>query len=249
MTMKKKLLMLLSIMVLSSTIGIACAKPVNNAELATSIRLYKSGNYSECYTRLNNMVNRGSSNALAYYYLAMTSAQLGKNSEAISNYKKAMSLSSKGSNVYNYANKGKVCLETPDKCHEIDDTTPIDDLLHRSSGFSEKAKSDYERLKIENLMREMNRSDDMSPQKFKEYRDFSSYNQEGTPSNDEIVAALRTLQRAGFGDIFSNNYSDISLLMGNGNQNNNAMMNLMGNSNLSPQVIQAMLTNNMSLGF
>ncbi len=248
--MKKKLLMLLSIMILSSTIGIAYSKPVSNAELASSIKLYKTGNYSECYIKLNNMVKRGSANALTYYYLAMTSAQLGKNSEAIANYKKAMALSSEGSNVYSYANKGKVCLETPSKCHETDELSPIDDLLQRKSGFTEKAKSDYERLKIENLMREMNRTDDMSPQKFKEYRDFSSYNTEGTPSNDEIVAALRTLQRAGLGNVLGNNsYSDLSLLMGNGNQNNNAILNLMGNSNLSPQVIQAMLTNNMSLGF
>lgn len=230
----------------------AYSKPATNNELATSIRYYKSGNYSECYTRLNSMVKKGSANALAYYYLAMSSAQLGKNSEAISNYNKAMSLSSKGSNVYNYANKGKVCLESPDKCHDVDETSPIDDLLQRKSGFSEKAKSDYERLKIENMMREMNRSDDISPQKFKEYRDFSSYNSEGTPSNDEIVAALRTLQRAGLGNILgNNNFSDISLLMGNseGLNNNNAMYNMLGNSNLSPQVIQAMLTNNMSLGF
>lgn len=249
--MKKKLLMLLSIMILSSAIGTAYSKPASNNELANSIRLYKAGNYSECYTKLNGMVKKGSSNALAYYYLAMSSAQLGKNSEALTNYRKAMSLSSPGSNVYNYANKGKTCLESPDKCHSMDGISPIDSLLQQKSTFSEKTKSDYERLKIENMMREMNRVDDMNPQKFKEYRDFSSYNNEGIPSNDEIVAALRTLQRAGFGDIIgNNNVSELSLLMGNtGNQNNNAMLNMLGSSNLSPQVIQAMLTNNMSLGF
>ena len=51
--------------------------------------------------------------------------------------------------------------------------------------------------KVENLMREMNRKDNITPQKFKEYKDFSN----AAPSNDEIVAALRVLQRAGFGNI------------------------------------------------
>ena len=98
-------------------------------------------------------------------------------------------------------------------------------------------------------MREMNRSNDIDPNKFKEYKDFSSMNND-TPSNDEIVAALKTLQNAGLGNMFNNNnnYSDLSLLMG-GQSGQYNMFNMMNSSSLNPQVIQAMLTSNMASGF
>ena len=92
-------------------------------------------------------------------------------------------------------------------------------------------------------MREMNRNDSIDAQRFKEYKDFSS-----VPTNDEIVAALRTLQRAGFGNIINNNnYADLSVLTGNSQQN--ALYNMMGSSSMNPQLIQALLTNNMTQGF
>ena len=93
-------------------------------------------------------------------------------------------------------------------------------------------------------MREMNRNNEIDPQKFKDYKDFSSFNPEGTPSNDEIVAALRTLQKAGLGS----NVSELSLLTGTPTQQG-SIYNMMGNSNISPQIMQALFSNNMSLGF
>ena len=98
-------------------------------------------------------------------------------------------------------------------------------------------------------MREMTRGNDVTPQKFKDYKDFSSE----VPTNDEIVAALRVLQRAGLSDVLNNNVNEMSLLTGNNETNsNNAMLNMLmgnGNSSLSPQVIQSLLTNQMSVGF
>ena len=101
-------------------------------------------------------------------------------------------------------------------------------------------------------MREMNRNNGVDPQKFKEYKDFSGE----VPTNDEIVAALRTLQRAGLSDIISNNnnISELSLLTGNSNNNQqddifNLLTGANGSSKLSTQVIQSLLTNQMSVGF
>ena len=67
------------------------------------------------------------------------------------------------------------------------------------SGFSEKVRSEYEKQKIENLMREMNRGKDVQPQNFKDYKDFSS--RDSCEWTEEIVAALRVLQRAGLSDL------------------------------------------------
>ena len=210
--------------------------------------MYKSGNYSECYVKLTDYVKKDPSNALAYYYLAMSSAQIGKKTEAIANYDKVLALTSPDGNLGRYATKGKTCLEAPDKCQDSTYSSPLEEFIRsKNATVTDQVRSDYERLKIENMMREINRNDNIPPQEFKEYKDFSS----SVPTNDEIVAALRTLQRAGLGGLFSNNYqNDLSLLTGYQNpQQNNQFFNMMGNPSMNPQLIQALLTNNMSLGF
>ena len=248
--MKKYILVLMTAIICASTVNFACAKTTtSNSELASAIRLYKTGNYSQSYIAFNNIVKRDPSNAVAYYYLAMTSAQIGKKDEAVANYEKVISLSPNGQ-LGRYATKGKTCLETPDKCHEESTETAEDSFIQSrfGTGFSDKARSEYEKQKIENLMREMNRGNDDTPQKFRDYKDFSSE----VPTNDEIVAALRVLQRAGLSDVLNNNVNEMSLLTGNNENNNNAMLNMLmgsGNSSLSPQVIQSLLTNQMSVGF
>lgn len=242
--MKKSLLTLLSVLVLFTTMGIVCAKPATNTDLTSAIKLYKNGNYSECYAKLGDVIKKDPANALAYYYMAMTSAQMGRKDEAISNYDKAITLAPSGNNLNRYAQKGKRCLETPDKCEESLFESMEDEFIQRKGGpkFTEEVQSNYEQLKIENFMREMNREDSIEPRKFKEYKDFSN-----VPTNDEIVAALRTLQRAGFGNVINNNYADLSVLTGNSQQN--SMLNMMGGSSMNPQLIQALLTNNMTQGF
>lgn len=241
--MKKYILVLLSVLICASTFNYASAKTTSNSSLASAIKLYKAGNYSQCYLSLTNIVKKDPSNAVAYYYLAMTAAQIGKQDEAIENYGKVITLSP-DTQLGRYATKGKTCLETPDKCHEESETSALDAFIQGKfgSGFSENARSEFEKQKIENLMREMNRSNDITPQKFKDYRDFSSE----VPTNDEIVAALRVLQRAGFSDLLNNNSTDLSLITGDKSGMLNMLMGNGNNSALSPQVIQALLTNQMS---
>ena len=244
--MKKKLILFLSIIVIAALqTGVNAKTPVNK-DLVTAINMYKVGNYTECYANLNNVIKKDPSNAVAYYYLGMTSAQIGRKQEAIINYERAISLSSTNSNINRYATKGKTCLETPEKCTDSVYTSTIDEFVlnQNSSKFSEEVKGEFEKLKIENLKREINRNKDIDRNRFKEYRDFSSMN-ETTPSNDEIVAALRVLQNAGFNNVLNTPQSELSLLTGN----NDSLMNLMGNGQVNPQVLQTLLTNNMTLGF
>ncbi len=242
--MKKKLISLLGVLILSSMFGIAHSKNVSNPDLATAIKYYKAGNYSQCYTQLETAIKNDPSNALAYYYKAISAAQLGRADEAIDNYSKVLSLNTGNNNLTRYAKKGKRCLETPDKCEDsIFENVDEEFILNKGYKFSDEVKSDYERLKIEQLMREINRNGNIDPQKFKEYKDFSS-----VPTNDEIVAALRTLQRAGFDNLYNNNYNDLSILTGN-NVQQASFLNMMGSSSMNPQLIQALLTNNMAQGF
>ena len=249
--MKKTLLTLLSLAVISASAGIAYAKSANNSELVTAIRLYKAQDYTGSYSKLQTSIKRDPSNPLAYYYLAMVYSQLGNAEEAKANYAKTLNLASPGSNLYQYANKGKVCLEDADACQKL--RVESDESFIRGSfgkGFSKKARGEYEKLKIENLMREMNRSDDIPAGEFREYRDFSSMNNEAVPTNDEIVAEIRTLQKAGLMNSIGNGYSDLSALTGNSPQQN-AWYAMLGNSNqqINPLLIQSMLSNNMSFEF
>ena len=246
--MKKHFLCIASMLVLALTANCAFgARTTTNASLASAIRLYKAKNYSQSYVVLNNYVKKDSSNALAYYYLAMSCAQVGKKSEAIENYEKAASLATPNGQLEKFAQKGRTCLEAPDRCNEEDNMSKEERFIKGSfgSGFSEAARGTYEKHKIENMMRQMNRDDSISPRQFKDYKDFSSE----VPTNDEIVSAIKTLQKAGLGDFISMNNN--SMLMNNSN-NNYDMLNVLlgtGSSNLNPQLIQSLLTNQMSTGF
>lgn len=252
--MKKHILVLLSVLICSTSIAMVEAKTAATPEVNQAIKMYKAKNYSQSYDTLKAITEKDPSNALAYYYLAMSAAQIGKREEAIDNYTKVINLTEHGQ-LNKYAEKGRTCLTSPERCHE-DNSEPrdeLDEFVKRpyGSGFSDEVRSDYEKHKIENLMREMNRGKDVEPQKFKDYKDFSSE----VPTNDEIVAALRVLQRAGLDNtvLGNNNLSDLSLLTGNQNYNNEMILNMLtgrsDSSSLSPQVIQSLLTNQMSIGF
>ena len=247
--MKKHILAVLSVLICSMSLVCVDAKSTSNPTVSSAIKMYKAQNYSQCYDALSIVVKNDPSNALAYYYLAMASAQIGKRDEAIQNYEKVLSLAP-DPQLERYAAKGKRCLETPEQCNEESVETELDKFIQSSygTGLSDVVRSDYEKQKIENLMREMNRGKDVEPTKFKDYKDFSSQ----APSNDEIVAALRVLQRAGLTNVAGvNGVSELSLLTGSQNENA-ALLNMLtgkGTSNLSPQVIQSLLTNQMSIGF
>ena len=247
--MKKSFIFLFSILIIASACCCANAKSGNGSALSSAIRTYKSGNYAQAYTEFSNIAKKDPSNAVAYYYLAISAAQIGKRDEAIENYDKVLSLSNNWKLV-RYAKKGKVCIESPSKCNEPDaDESELDRFVrsHFGTGFSKEVQSDFERQKIQNIMREMNRKDDIPASEFKEYRDFSTQ----APTNDEIVSALRTLQRAGLNNVLGGYNSDLSMLYNNSNDSTQMLNMLTGNgtSNLSPQVIQTLLTNQLTGGF
>lgn len=238
--MKKCLL--LSLFLMFATSNIAFSEYNIESTLPNAIKLYKNGNYSQAYCILEDVVAKDPSNPLAYYYLAMTATQLGRKDEAISNYDKVLTLETKNSNLKRYAKKGKTCIETPESCHNaMYETVEEEFILKKGVKFSDKVKNDYEQLKLENMMREMNRNDSIEPQKFKEFKDFSS-----VPTNDEIVAAIRVLQKAGISNFVGNN--DMYML-NNNNTRQDFMLNMLGSSGANQHLIQALLTNNITQGF
>ena len=169
--MKKRILIALSVLICTMTIPFVEARTTVTPALASAIKLYKAKNYSQCYNSLQTVVMNDPSYALAYYYLAMTSAQIGKKEEAITNYSKVIALSP-NSQLGKYATKGKTCIESPESCHADVQTEELsaEDKFIRSgfgSGFSQEVRGDYEKKIIENFMREMNRNNSVETQKLK----------------------------------------------------------------------------------
>ncbi len=246
--MKKRILIFLVMLLCLINVPVVEAKTAATPAVNTAIKFYKAKNYTQCYETLKKVVEKDPSNALAYYYLAMASAQMGKKSEAIENYAKVINLSP-DSQLGKYAKKGRTCLETPDKCNEsVQEVSPLDSFIQGKygTGLSPQVRSDYERHKIENLMREMNRGGNVDPAQFKEYKDFSS---SAAPTDEEIVAAMHVLQRAGLVDLLNGQANDLSLLTRGSAKQSSIMEMLNGDSNMSPQLIQSLLTNQMSIGF
>ncbi len=249
----KKGFLLFTVALLIGLSSVVQAKSPTKGSLAEAIKLYKAKNYSQSYILLDNIVKKDPSNALAHYYLAMTYAQIGRSTDAIESYKRVIELVPEGK-LNAYATKGKTCIEQPENCHEKIEANVLDEFIQGrfGTGFSEEARGQYEKQKIENLMREMNRNGDIEPNKFEGYKDFSSQ----VPSNDEIVNAIKVLQRSSLISLLSNNSystSELSLLNNmESNRNFDTIQMLMGgrndSSNLSQQVIQSLITGQLSTG-
>jgi len=257
--MRKTLLGLLSILIFVTSVNVANAKvKATSPETAQVIKYYKEGNYVQSLLSSQKIVDKDPSNALAVYYYAMSNVQLGHEKEAIAAYDSVISMSGR-SILGAYARKGKKCLVDPSKCHEPIDVLEEDTWEDRfikgkyGSGLSKSAREVHEREKMEHLKREINKNENIAPATFKEYKDYSSY----APTNDEIVEAIRTLQRAGLSDtVYGSNYgSDVYNMLGAGNINRNyEMLNMLysdrnGVSNMNPQLIQSLLSTQMSANF
>jgi hypothetical protein len=224
--MKNKKNIILSIVFCLLVQGTSCAF-ASNAYVKTAIRKYKRGNYSGCLQDLKAYTKKhpaSSSSATAYYYLAMSYARAGKKDEAISSYKRVLALTS-NKVLFNYASKGKRCLETPSKCEYVDSSKPseLDRVVNSSGYMSGSVKSSVEQQRLNALRQQIN-SGSVSNTQIKRvdprFRSevktedriamadnngstevMSSSASNKKPSNDEIVNALDVLKRAGYSNM------------------------------------------------
>ena len=250
--MKKLLLALLSVFVITSSVYSADG-------VAGGIKKYKEGNYTGCIEWMNDVIKNDPANALAYYYLAMSYVQAGRKDEAIDNYSKVILLNT-NSLLTEYAERGKLCLEDPEKCQISDEKSAFIESSF-GTGVSKKVEDQIEKRELELMRKEINSDKDIPEHKLQEYRDFSSQNNTNDmPSNDEIVAALRVLQRAGLQNYAmptqaNMQMNDISAFLGQNNLGaGNNLMNMLpylnnGNMRNNPQLIQTMLMNQMMPDF
>ena len=230
----------------------------SDGNLKDAIKMYKAGNYSGCIQELELVTKEDPSNAAAHYYMAIAYAQAGRVDDAINHYEKVINLNSQETLV-RYAKRGKLCLEDAEKCQS---TATLDEFIRARRGYdiTNSVKNKVETNDLDELRRDINDDEVIEPARLKKFKNFSSSNNT-TPSNDEIVAALRTLQDAGLSySAMTPAYSDISNMFST-NANNNAgamdnLMQLMGrmggsttsNQSIDPKILQTMMTSQM-MGF
>lgn len=208
--MKSKLLFLVALSVLCSSVSLFSFAATVSAPVKVAIKKYKSGNYTGCLQDCQNIVKRDPSNALAYYYMAMSYAQAGRKDMAIQYYGKVLSLGT-NSQLVEYASTGKRCLETPDMCHlqaSPVQSSDMDKFIANPSpdGLSDSVRADFERKRLQGLQNEINNGKDVDSYELNKFKDYSNQRSDADtgvekvskkPTNDEIVAALKVLKDAG----------------------------------------------------
>lgn len=276
--MKKQLacfIVILMFLVQASSCSFAKSSGVSPVKIA--IKKYKSGNYTGCLQSCQAIIKSNPSNAVAYYYMAMSYVQAGKKDEAIKAYSKVLSLKP-NARLSEYASTGKRCLETPDKCVLATDSgssisPELDKLIAApfSDGLSDTVKKDFEQKRLDSIKNQINSDKELDDYQFRKLNDASGQaspvNPNETvskkPSNDEIAAALKVLNDAGINPYTQTaNYQDPQMaqinMLNPSNNDNNAMLNMLpfmlaqnkyGTNNYSPQLMQAVIMNSMMPDF
>ncbi|MBQ2872142.1 tetratricopeptide repeat protein [bacterium] len=255
--MKKYLLLLLLTLVF---VGVPSYAAQNTSSaLNDAVKKYKAKNYVGCIQDTLDITKKDPSNAVAYYYLAISYANIGKKDEAISAYEKVVSLSTNNT-LSDYAERGQLCLENTEACKKKlpeNFDKELDNFIKGTQGISNEVKQHLKDVMIEQRKYEIN----------KEVDELSS----AMPSNDEIAEAVKTLAKVGVNPVqFQNNpyfqaqqaltqnpeYMQLQMMLGNNNQNNGGMdiMGMLpylvgqgknGASNMSADMIKNMMMSSM----
>lgn len=259
----------------------ASSRNYTTGPVSVAIKKYKIGNYTGCLQDTQIIVKNDPSNVVAYYYMAMSYSQAGKKDKAIESYQKVLSLNPNAT-LARYATMGKRCLETPDKCKETDQSSEIDKLIATPTGdgLSAKVRADLEQKRLESVREEINNGKDINDYQLRQFKDYTNQHSQADtsdkvadkqPTNDEIVAALKVLNRAGLNpygqgvnpvaqvaNTQNSEMAQMSMMLG-GNQQNNGNNNALNmipymlaqknnggtGSAYSPQLMQAMIMNSM----
>lgn len=219
--MKKQLVcftVLLIILVQSSS----CAFAKSSSSVAIAMKKYKSGNYTGCLQDCISIVNRDPSNALAYYYMALSYTQAGRKDDAVRAYSKVLTLKA-NSKIADYAETGRRCLVTPDKCKPDDASAiapssnpDIDALINSPSLESPVVRKDFQQKHLDSIRTEINNGKDLDNYTFDKLNQAEPQEVIATkPTNEDVVKAIKVLNDAGISP-----YSQTPQLLGSSDANN-----------------------------
>ena len=193
-------------------------------EISAAIKSYKAGNYTQCiqYIKLFYTNNPKEKNQLASYYLAMALTQAGDKTNALIMYNDVKKMNPNNT-LGQYAQKGIVCIQTPDQCYTKIKTkttatsqeTELDRFINApyGNGLSSNLNKEIERKKLEKLRKEMNLDEELNKYEFKDFKEYSIKKGQientiegiklasAKPTDAEVLNAIRVLNDAGLGNI------------------------------------------------
>jgi len=260
--MKKIIIAIFIIMF--ATMEVCSAKSYYNSKVNAGISMYKNKNYTECLQMMYEAVNNDPSNVLAYYYIAMSQARLGKVDKAKEAYQRVIDLNS-STQLSQYAQNGIECLDDSTKCRTKAN-------LDQSKKALESVNQQMQESNMQSVKTMMNQNkniQDIPPQYMKDFKDYSKpqnqiQNKAGAvPTKEEVADAFDVLKRAGYQNLapqpaMTKEMLEMSMLNSmNGDYSNsyNPMMNYMpymtqeNLSKMDPQLLQTMMTTSMMSGF
>lgn len=160
-----------------------------NDDISAVIDLYKSGKYQECVTKAEVLTKSDPTSVLSYYYMALSYVQLGQKDLAIKNYDKVIALGTNKA-LTNYAKTGKSKLQKEKVAKDTEKkVTGADFMLEdvdEEKNATEAVKTEEKPKKVEEPKKPQPVAQKTNPK-----------TNDGPPTNDEIVNAIRVLQRAG----------------------------------------------------
>ncbi len=179
-----------------------------NDDISEVIDLYKSAKYQECVTKAEIITKNDPTSALAYYYIALANAQMGKRDLAIKNYDKVIALGTNKSLV-NYAKTGKSKLIVKEKTkavtgaesmlEDVDENgNPVQASQTNSQTTDRTTVTKTDVIKGEPQKAEAQKTSEKAvTQKPVQPKPSQTNKTDTPPTNDEIVNAIRVLQKAG----------------------------------------------------
>lgn len=216
-------------------------------DLAHAVDSYKNQNYTGAVQELLSYLNAYPYDAKAYYYLAVTLANLGDNDAAIEAYEKVISINP-NEEIVTFAAKGRDCLIGGPLCATAaimqEEEDPLDEFINApyGDGFSPELKEQMKARDLQNIQKNINRKPELSPDEVQEIKDFDKENSsevitgekiamaDGQVSNDEIVSAINTLRQAGMtvsiqpsaaASYQNPQMAEMSMMLGGNNNGNN----------------------------
>ena len=227
-----------------------------------AVQSYKKANYTGTAQELFAYLKKYPKDAKAYYYLAMTLANLGDSDAAIEAYEKVMTLNP-GEGLMTLAAKGRDCMTGGPLCAataaimQEEEPDPLDEFINApyGDGFSPELKDQMKLKDLENIQKNINRKPELPPEDVQQIKEFDEQHSgyeitgekialaDGEVSNDEIVSAINTLRQAGMtvsiqpsvpSAYHNPQMAEMSLMLGNNPNNNNDPM-----AQMVPYMMQA----------
>lgn len=254
------------------------------SDLTLGIESYKSGNYNDCISKLNTVIKSDPTSVLGYYYLGLAYSKTGKKDLAQINYTKVINLGS-DKTLTSLAKKAKSAVKDysePETAQKQDETTEEYNPILNDSVVTTQEQTPNPKEKItDNNSKEPNhepksepktQTSNLKPAKFE-------FDPNREPTNDEIVNAIRILQKAGLlqngaaaivggtqaqtqqnqqtqyqqsaiQDTRNRQMNSMLMMMNGGNNNMMQMMPYMQNDGkIDPQLMQMMLMQQMMPNF